>query len=327
MDSTPFLSVVLLTYNQAPYVKFALDGILMQQTSFPFEVVVADDCSTDGTQEILKEYQEEYPDIFRLILREKNLGPTMNNYDVKKYARGKYFACLEGDDYWTDERKLQKQVDFLEEHSEYIACVHKCVFVDENNSPISSQPVNGYYYNGEIYTVKEFEKGLLPGQTATLVYRNIYLETDFDYSILYTASDRIGDKTAIMLLLSRGNIYCISDTMSCYRYIISKSGTNVSSFYIGKNNRDELMRYLTVLEKYASEELDMKIDMSQKKKEYFVAAVSVWYQNKRREDRQVLDSMLDCCGNKISYRMLMVKTVIIKWFAWNILKKDIRIKV
>ena len=101
------LTIGMLTYNQVKYVRKALDGILMQKVSFSYEVIIGDDHSTDGTQDILKEYARKYPDIFRLVLREKNIGITQNNYDLKYRAKGKYYACLEGDDYWINENKLQ----------------------------------------------------------------------------------------------------------------------------------------------------------------------------------------------------------------------------
>ena len=220
------LTIGMLTYNQVKYVRKALDGILMQKVSFSYEVIIGDDHSTDGTQDILKEYARKYPDIFRLVLREKNIGITQNNYDLKHRAKGKYYACLEGDDYWINENKLQIQYDFLENHPEYIACVHKCLFVDANNDPITNQPINGYYCNEEIYTLKEFERGELPGQTATLMYRNIFLDTSKDFSIMYKANKKIGDKTIVLILLSYGEIYNIDKVMSCYRYIISRDRVN-----------------------------------------------------------------------------------------------------
>jgi len=319
------VSIGLLTYNHAVYIKKALDGILMQKVNFKYEVVVGDDASTDGTAEILREYAKKYPELFRLILRKKNIGVTKNSYDLKQYARGKYFACLEGDDYWTDQNKLQIQVDFLERHSEYIACVHRCVFVDENGVPIESQPLNGYYCNDEVFTLKQFERGMLPGQTATLMYRNIFLDQSLDYSILYKASPYIGDKTAILLLLSYGNIYNLKNVMSCYRYIVRAKGRNVSSHYLGKNNRDELMQYLTRLEEYALTELHIPLDMSYKKKQYFVAAVTVWLREPTEENKAVVKRMEKAGGRE--YRRLRIKVVLYKWCGWKILKKDIRISV
>lgn len=321
------LSIGMLTYNHATYVRQALDSIIMQKVNFKYEVIVGDDCSTDGTQDILKEYAGKYPNIFTLVFREKNIGATKNNYELKFMAKGKYFACLEGDDYWTDENKLQTQIDFLETHPEYIACVHKCVFVDGDGVPKKNTPINGYYCNKEVFTIKEFERGELPGQTATLMYHNIFLDKTKDFSIMYKASDKIGDKTVILLLLSYGNIYNMDKIMSCYRYIIHSQGTNVSSNYIGKNNRDELMEYLMTLEKYAEEELQIPLDMSYKKKNLFVAAVTVWLKNSVKENADVMNRMIALSGKPLTYRLLKYKTILVKWFGWKFLNRDIRIQI
>lgn len=321
------LSIGMLTYNQAKYVRQTLDGIVMQKVDFRYEVIVGDDCSTDGTQDILREYAERYPGIFKLVLREKNIGVTRNNFDLKHRACGKYFACLEGDDYWTDENKLQIQVDFLESHQEYIACVHKCLFVDENSNPKENTPINGWYCNKEVFSLKEFERGELPGQTATLMYRNIFLDKTKDFSIMYKASDKIGDKTAILLLLSYGNIYNMDRVMSCYRYVIQAGESNVSSDYIGKNNRDELVKYLITLEEYARKELHIPLDMSYKKKNVFVAAVTVWLKNPIPENAAVMNKIIALSGNPFAYRLLKYKTIVLKRFGWKLLRKDIRIKI
>lgn len=114
-----FLSIGILTYNQSAYIRQCLDSVLMQEVDFDYEVVVGDDCSSDGTQDILREYQANYPDKFVLLLAEKNEGISMNYKHVFSACKGMYIAICEGDDYWTDATKLQKQVDFLESHPDY----------------------------------------------------------------------------------------------------------------------------------------------------------------------------------------------------------------
>ena len=327
MSEKIMLTVGMLTYNQKKYVRRALDGIIEQKTTFKFNVVIGDDCSMDGTQDVLIEYKNKYPEMFHLILREQNIGVMKNNFDIKRYANGKYFASIEGDDYWTDPYKLQKQVDFLENNKEYIACSHKCIFVDSDNNPIKNIAINGYYFNDRVYEIKDFERGFLPGQTATMVYRNIYLDTERDYSVLYKASPKIGDKTVILLLLSYGKIYNMDEVMSCYRYIIQENGNNVSSLYIGNNNRDELFEYLCYLEKYSDEVLKMPLNMDYKKKQYFIAAITVYMKNKTNRNRQVVKNILRASKHPISYRFLKLRVILIKLFGWYVVRKDIRIKV
>ena len=113
------LSVGILTYNQARYVRQCVDSVLTQEVNFDYEIIVGDDASTDGTQEILQEYAARYPQKFVLLLGEKNAGISVNYQKVLEACKGKYIALCEGDDYWTDAHKLQKQVDFLETHPDY----------------------------------------------------------------------------------------------------------------------------------------------------------------------------------------------------------------
>lgn len=128
MEQVPLLSIFCVAYNHAPYIVDCLNGLLSQKTSFPIEIIINDDCSTDGTTEILKKYQKMNPDIIRLVLHEQNCYSKGEKQIILSYiypkARGKYCAICEGDDYWTDANKLQTQIDFLESHPEYSMCFH-----------------------------------------------------------------------------------------------------------------------------------------------------------------------------------------------------------
>lgn len=130
------VSIITLTYNHEPYIRECLDGILMQQTSFKFELLIHDDASTDNTANIIREYESKYPEIIKPIYQIENqyskkvpIGATY----LYPRAKGKYIALCEGDDYWTDPLKLQKQVDYLESHPDYVMCSHrfKQFFQDE----------------------------------------------------------------------------------------------------------------------------------------------------------------------------------------------------
>jgi len=116
--SEPLISVKMITYNHAPYIVQAIEGVLRQNTNFPFELVIGEDCSTDGTREIVFEYEKKYPDIIRVVTSEKNVGMKKNSIRTFNACRGKYIAVCEGDDYWHRPEKLQKQADYLESHPE-----------------------------------------------------------------------------------------------------------------------------------------------------------------------------------------------------------------
>ena len=130
------LSVGVITYNQKDYIRKCLDSILSQKTNFKFEILINDDCSTDGTTEIIKEYAKKYPDIIKPVYQTENQFQKgkgiLKNFIIPR-VNTKYFAICEGDDFWCDNNKLQKQVDFLEAHSEYIGCFHPVRVLWMNN--------------------------------------------------------------------------------------------------------------------------------------------------------------------------------------------------
>ena len=237
------LSVIFITYNHGKYVEKALRSVLAQETDFPFEVVIGEDCSTDDTAKILKEIAAEYPEHeaagpsdrqIRLFSREENSKrPTLNVYETTKKCTGEYLAYLEGDDHWTDTHKLQKQVDFLDKNREYIAVTHGMVMVDENDEPITDEErlsVGSLYdWSGKFSYDDYCYSGKWPGHYATVVSRNIYKAERYDYTILYRASDFTDD--ALIL----GDIYRMDDKMSAWRYVKKAGGENWNSVAIKRN--------------------------------------------------------------------------------------------
>ena len=125
------VSVCMITYNHENYISEAIKSILMQTTSFDFEIIIGDDCSSDNTTSIIQEFHSKYPDKIIPVIRKENIGMLPNFIDVLQKAKGKYIALLEGDDYWTDPNKLQKQVDFLEANPDYVLCSHNGTILDE----------------------------------------------------------------------------------------------------------------------------------------------------------------------------------------------------
>lgn len=135
----PVVIVWCLTYNQRDYIKDALNGFVSQKTNFPFEVIVHDDASTDGTTEIVLEYASKFPNIIKPVVESENQwknGGLKHIIDImnKNYCRGRYIAFCEGDDYWTDPHKLQKQVEFLDGNSDYSMCFHSAEKQYETNA-------------------------------------------------------------------------------------------------------------------------------------------------------------------------------------------------
>ena len=234
------LSVIFITYNHAQFVEKALMSVINQRTDFPFEVVVGDDCSTDGTQDILKRIASEHPEV-KLNLRSVNTGgrPTLNVYETTKKCTGKYLAYLEGDDWWTDDCKLQKQVDFLDNNPEYMACTHSMKMVDENDVDITDPDVLSigslYDWSGD-FTYEDYcYSGKWPGHYASVVSRNIYKDEKYDYTILYRASDFTDDALINLFLLMQGKIFRMDEVMSVWRYVKKAGGGNWNSIAMKRN--------------------------------------------------------------------------------------------
>lgn len=137
----PIVSISCITYNHEPFIRECLDGFLMQETNFPFEVLIHDDASTDKTAEIIRSYETKYPDIIKPIYQTENQwSKGIRGINIRfnfNRAQGKYIALCEGDDYWTDPLKLQKQVDFLEENPEYVMTGHDAFIINEKGQKVS----------------------------------------------------------------------------------------------------------------------------------------------------------------------------------------------
>lgn len=145
-DNKPLVSILCQTFNHGLYIRQCLDGLMMQNTSFPFEVLIHDDASTDGTADIIKEYETKYPAIIKpiyQIVNQFSQGKKVFSRIQLPRAKSKYLALCEGDDYWTDPYKLQKQIDFLEKNSEYGLIYSKVKCFDQETNKFEREPWGG----------------------------------------------------------------------------------------------------------------------------------------------------------------------------------------
>lgn len=138
-DDVPKVSIKCITFNHEPFIEKALKGFLSQVTDFPFEIIVHDDASTDNTAKIIKRYQEMYPRLIKAIYQKENQYSQGNKpgHMIAEMCQGKYVAMCEGDDYWTDPHKLQKQVGFLDANPDFVISCHNAVCVDDMGKEIS----------------------------------------------------------------------------------------------------------------------------------------------------------------------------------------------
>ena len=215
MEHTPLVTVLVTTYNQEKYIAQALDSVLAQKTDFPFEIYVSEDCGTDGTRDILKEYARRYPQIIRLNLREKNVGISRNWYEGLCAAKGEFVCTLEGDDWWRDELKLQKQADFLRAHPDYLAVSHTLLLTDDEGNTYGTLPDDKRILNADA-TMPLFLRGVTYSCTACMV-RNIFRTPDPAREAYVTANRSIADFALCMLYLDGGRVFVMDEAMSAYR--------------------------------------------------------------------------------------------------------------
>lgn len=204
---TPLVSICCISYNHERYIKDALDGFVMQKTNFPFEIVISDDCSKDATRDIITEYKAKHPTLIRDVSPEKNMGAIPNFLHVQKKAIGKYVAICEGDDFWVDPYKLQKQVDFLETHSDYVACFHNAYVQRGQNRGLFNALNESHYPTTEDIISRRWFIA-----TASLTYRKELKDfPEWGNGVIS------GDYLLELLLAKEGKFYYMDDVMSVYR--------------------------------------------------------------------------------------------------------------
>lgn len=234
----PVVSICCITYNHEKYIRDAIESFLMQKTTFSFEIIIHDDASTDKTTEVIKEFANKYPNLIVPILQEENQwskGIKISNTFVWPLAKGKYIALCEGDDYWTDPHKLQKQVDFMEEYNECSMCFHRAKIIGTKHSKFEDYSRD--FSPIEIFPEKElFYEGGSSAPTATIIFRRDILQkaTDFPGNV------PVGDMWLKVIMSYYGRIGYIKDVMAARR--LGHAGSwNVRT---RKNNKAEI-KYLS----------------------------------------------------------------------------------
>lgn len=209
------VSIRCLVYNHEPYLRQCLDGFVMQQTNFRFEAIVHDDASTDGSAAIIREYAAKYPDIIKPIYETENLYSKRDGSlrrIINAHTRGKYVASCEGDDYWTDPLKLQKQVDFLDANPGFSMCTHRFHILEQETQQIR-EDWNGRFKDGFVYDMEHFmARYTWVTQPLTLLYRRTAIDWD-EYSRYKNSKD----VTLMYNLLKQGKGLLMPEFMGVYR--------------------------------------------------------------------------------------------------------------
>ena len=229
----PIVSVCVTTYNLESYISEALDSLLKQQTQYSFEIVICDDCSRDKTCSIIKKYQLEFPNKIRLIEAEKNLGMLPNFIKSLNAAQGKYIAVCDGDDYWIDPFKLEKQVSFLESNSDFSACYGNSYVLNQETGEkiIAKNQIWDVANSEELLLHDDFKVDnvpLSPGHISAFVFRNVLQN---NYPKWFYEVDGVTDFPLYLMLSKFGKAKFINEPLSVYR-IHSKSTSTVEYEYL-----------------------------------------------------------------------------------------------
>lgn len=261
-NSQPMVTIRCLTYNHAPYIRQCLDGFVMQKTNFRFEAIVHDDASTDGTAAIVKEYGDKYPEIIKPILETEN---QYSKHDgslgriVNAHMHGKYIAMCEGDDYWTDPLKLQKQVDFLESHPDYGMCYTRVEYFSQKNNKMM------YKWGKEVKSGKELlEKGNSIATLTVMIRKDLHKQCLLD---IYSEHRnwKMGDYPLWLWVAFHSRIKFFPDVTGVYRVLESsashskdinkvidfaKSYTEIKMFFADRYCRKSTKTYKKIKEQY-----------------------------------------------------------------------------
>lgn len=216
------VTVGCTVYNHEKYLRKCLDGFVMQKTTFPFEVIVHDDASTDRSPEIIREYAEKYPELIKPIFQKENQysqNISITRTYIFPMVRGKYYASCEGDDYWCDENKLQKQYDAMEANPNCLFCAHKVQLIAEDGHSL------GIFYPkvsapSGVLQQKDFLERVLnsyPFQTSSYFRRYEIFKEQIEQSPEFIKIAPIGDVPTMLYCASFGPAYYIDEVMSCYR--------------------------------------------------------------------------------------------------------------
>ena len=234
------ISVAVITYNHEHFIGRALASILEQRVNFQYEIVIGDDCSTDGTRAVLESFRHRYPDRIKLLLREQNMGGLRNIESTIATCRGQYLAMLEGDDYWIDANKLQKQADFLDTHPDWAMCCHRARF----ETGLGETEAEAFVYpavSAGPYTLEDLLRQNLVMTCSAVIRRDLMVPLPSSFSAI-----KAGDWPRYVLVSRHGKIELMNDVMAIYRVHPGGAWSSLSRLA----QLEDCTRMLETLDKY-----------------------------------------------------------------------------
>lgn len=281
------VSIFMMSYNHGPFIKQALDGILNQKCNFSFDLVIGDDCSADDTRAIIKTYAKKHSNI-KMIFQSENVGPHANQFSVLNNCRGKYLAVCEGDDYWTDPLRLQKQVDFLENNPDYNMTVGRYQIYNQNTGTFKNSV--------ELFNI---EKSLSLknyiafnfGHTSTFLFRNSFEIPEWLHTVFS------GDQSLFIINAKDKKIKYFSDFFSVYR--VNAGG--VTSQAKAEKSVKNTEQFLNIIDNYTGRKYHLLIN-----------------------NRKLLNKLyyhFESAGNPVIRNFFRVPIIMLRWLGINVLVK------
>lgn len=299
----PMVSVGMLVYNHVKYIATALNSVFEQEVNFPYEIVICDDYSTDGTREILLDFYNRYPDVIKLIFQDENVGMRLNADTLRENCVGKYRATLEGDDFWVKSDKLQKQFDFLEANPDYIAIGGDFCCIDDRCRPCKFPwgDIKYTYCMDDEYTIEHFNKWLLPAHASAMLFRNVFYTCTPEMLQRFEETMVLGDRRTSLFLVLQGKIRHVPEVYFVRRVL---TNTNSSMTSITKKTNWHYRNYcwLVESEKFAKDAFDVQLELEPFKLLRWKSALKLMFLKPNKENRTVAKNIYEICGDKKKYR-------------------------